>query len=148
MTAPLVSCDTNILLIAFNASAAGRARAFAFLDSHRTNDRFVLAEAVLMEFYVLLRNPAVLAHPLGAAAALDVVQQYRRHPSWRLVGDAGGSLDALWVRAAGKDFARLRIYDARLALTLRHHGVGEFATHNTKDFEGFGFHRGFDPLTP
>jgi predicted nucleic acid-binding protein len=38
--------------------------------------------------------------------------------------------------------------DARLALTLRHHGVTEFATSNVKDFEGFGFNRVWNPLVP
>ena len=36
--------------------------------------------------------------------------------------------------------------DARLALTLRHHGVTEFATANLKDFEGFGFAKVWNPL--
>ena len=53
----------------------------------------------------------------------------------------------VWPAAAGPGFARRRIYDARLALTLRHHGVAEFATANVKDFEGFGFTRVWNPLT-
>jgi predicted nucleic acid-binding protein len=36
---------------------------------------------------------------------------------------------------------------ARLALTLRHHGVTEFATANPRDFQGFGFTRVWNPLT-
>jgi hypothetical protein len=39
------------------------------------------------------------------------------------------------------------IVDARLGLTLRHHGVDEFATTNIKDFAGFGFTRVWNPLT-
>ncbi|MCF7730784.1 MAG: hypothetical protein K9N23_03815 [Akkermansiaceae bacterium] len=35
-------------------------------------------EFVLTECYLLLRNPAVL--PLGAAEAVAVVEQFRRHP--------------------------------------------------------------------
>lgn len=38
------------------------------------------------------------------------------------------------------------LFDARLALTLRHHGVTELATCNTKDFQGYGFTRVWDPL--
>lgn len=48
--------------------------------------------------------------------------------------------------AATADFAIRRIVDARLALTLRHHGVTDFATSNVKDFEGFGFTRVWNPL--
>jgi hypothetical protein len=38
------------------------------------------------------------------------------------------------------------IFDARLALTLRHHGVTEFATRNQAHFTPFGFHRVWNPL--
>ncbi|NJK91406.1 MAG: type II toxin-antitoxin system VapC family toxin [Blastochloris sp.] len=38
------------------------------------------------------------------------------------------------------------IIDARLAFTLRHHGVTHFATANTKHFESFGFERVWNPL--
>ena len=54
--------------------------------------------------------------------------------------------EPLWRAAASPQFPRRRIYDARLALTLRHHGVTEFATANVKDFEGFGFTRVWNPL--
>ena len=43
-------------------------------------------------------------------------------------------------------FARRRVYDARLALSLRRQGVTEFATANVKDFEGFGLARVWNPL--
>lgn len=46
----------------------------------------------------------------------------------------------------GKQFARRRIIDARLALTLHHHGVREFATANVNDIKGFGFTRVWNPL--
>ena len=38
------------------------------------------------------------------------------------------------------------VFDARLALTLRHHGVTAFATANEKDFQEFGFERLWNPL--
>jgi predicted nucleic acid-binding protein len=52
----------------------------------------------------------------------------------------------VWRQAAARSFAIRRIIDARLALTLRHHGVTEFATSNEKDFAGFGFARVWNPL--
>ncbi len=36
--------------------------------------------------------------------------------------------------------------DARLALTLPHHGVTEVVTRDVTDFEGFGFERIWDPF--
>jgi predicted nucleic acid-binding protein len=54
--------------------------------------------------------------------------------------------DELWRIASQVEFAYRRIFDARLALTMRHHGVTEFATANVKDFQGFGFARVWNPL--
>ena len=49
-------------------------------------------------------------------------------------------------KAGGRNFARRRIFDARLALTLRQGGVTHFATANVKDFEGWGFEKVWNPL--
>ena len=55
-------------------------------------------------------------------------------------------MNHVWKLASEKDFGFRRIIDARLALTLLHHGVAEFATSNVKDFEGFGFQKVWNPL--
>ena len=52
----------------------------------------------------------------------------------------------IWSRASAVSFPRRAVIDARLAYTLRHHGVREFATRNTRDFEGYGFERLVNPL--
>jgi predicted nucleic acid-binding protein len=100
-----------------------------------------------VELYGLLRNPAVLADPLPAHAAVKLVQALREHPRWELVDYPGGLMTEVWSHAAAPGFARRRVYDTRLALTLRHHGVTEFATANVKDFQGFGFTRVWNPLS-
>ena len=90
----------------------------------------------------------MLVRPLQAPAAVEVVQSYRRHPRWMLLGfdpDSPALHDELWPLAARARFARRRIYDARLALSLRRQGVTEFATANVKDFSGFGFDRVWNP---
>jgi uncharacterized protein len=49
--------------------------------------------------------------------------------------------------AAGQQgFASRRIFEARLAIALRSHGVTDFATANVKDFAGFGFAKVWNPL--
>jgi len=48
--------------------------------------------------------------------------------------------------AAEPNIGRRIVFDARLALTLRHHGVTEFATRNDSHFTGFGFTRLWNPL--
>ena len=55
-------------------------------------------------------------------------------------------MDAVWQHARTSDSVR-RIYDdIRLALTLRHYNVTDFATANGKHFRGFGFSRVWNPL--
>jgi uncharacterized protein len=55
-------------------------------------------------------------------------------------------MDEVWALAGGKNFARRRIFDTRLALTLRHGGVTHFATTNVKAFQGCGFEKVWNPL--
>ncbi len=141
----MLSIDTNILLYAQNSDCPECSRAAGFLDACSDQSAVVLCELVLVELYILLRNPAVVAHPLGAKAAARVCQAYRQHPRWRLVENAP-VMDLVWKTAAGEGFARRRIIDARLARTLQHHGVTELATVNTRDFAGLGFKRVWNPL--
>ena len=147
----MTSLDSNILLYAFSQASPCHEAARGLLEDLTPRDDVAVSEFVLTELYTLLRNPAVLVRPLAAAAAVDVVQAYRRHPRWMLLGcdpDSRPLYEELWRRAAGAAFGRRRIHDARLALSLRRQGVTEFATANVKDFTGFGFARVWDPLGP
>ena len=144
----MTSVDTNVLLYAYDQSCPDHASAFEFVASQAENPEFLICELVLIELYTLLRNPAVLRRPLTARNATEVCQTYRRNQAWGVVDYPGGLMDAIWAGAATSQFARRRIYDARLALTLRHHGVTDFATRNTRDFQGYGFRRVWDPIKP
>jgi len=141
----VISIDTNLLLYSLNRDCPehGAARAFVEACSGRTD--VAIAELVLVELYVLLRNPAVVRKPLEAGEAASLCQVFRRHPHWVLV-DTAAVMDRVWAAAAGPGVARRYIFDARLAHTLLDNGVKEFATRNTRDFEGFGFERVLDPL--
>ncbi|MBM4155154.1 MAG: VapC toxin family PIN domain ribonuclease [Lentisphaerae bacterium] len=142
----MTSCDTNILFHAACPRSPLHDKARGFLASHASDRDFSLCELSLVEFYGLLRNPTLLERPLSPAEAVELIQGYRRNRFWRILDYPGNLMNDLWQRAAQKGFARHRIYDARLALTLRHHGVEDFATRNMADFEGFGFARLWDPL--
>lgn len=145
----MTSIDANILLYRFSRASPFHHAARRFLDEMTPRDDVAISELVLVEFYTLLRNPAVLVKPLAAAAAVEVVQAYRRHPRWMLLGfdfDSPALHEDLWRLAAGNGFGRRRIYDARLALALRRQGVTAFATANVKDFTGFGFDRVWNPI--
>ena len=147
----MLAVDANLLLYGINTASPWHGRAKAFVESLSSRLDVAISELTLVEFYVLLRNPAVLANPLQASEAVEVVQTYRHHPDWTLLGfdpDSVGLHDELWPLAKQETFARRRIYDARLALSLRRQGVTEFATANVKDFEEFGFNRVWNPLEP
>lgn len=145
----MISFDTNILFFAFAEDRAEHRQAREFLNEYSADEDVVVCEFVLIELYRLLRNPVVLKSPLSADKAAGVVQTWRNHPKWALSGfpsESRRTHDHLWRHAAEPGFATRRIFDARLALVLREHGVTEFATANVKDFEGFGFQRVWNPL--
>jgi toxin-antitoxin system PIN domain toxin len=145
----MISIDTNILLHAFNEDSPSHRVAYSWMTSIQRSEDVAISEFVLAEFYGLLRNPAVLKHPLPANEAVEVIQTYRSHPRWRLIGFPSESRslhDQLWQKATNKAFAFRRLYDIRSAFTMIAQGVTEFATVNLKDFEGAGFRKVWNPL--
>src|SRR5690242_11426520 len=140
----MFSIDTNILLHAFNEDSPSHKTAYAWMVSIQHEEDVAISEFILAEFYVLLRNPAVLRRPLNAEEAVEVIQTYRRHPRWRLIGfpmESRPLHEALWQQARRPGFAFRRLYDARSALAMTTQGVSEFATVNIKDYEGFPFRK-------
>ena len=146
----MIFFDTNLLLYSLNQDCAEYHDARAFFASlPATPGAVAICELVLIELYVLLRNPAVLKNPLDPTDAVSIIQQFRQHPSWRLIdypGDTSGVMDDVWRWAGQPNVGRRVVFDARLALTLRHHGVTDFATRNEAHFTGFGFTRVWNPL--
>lgn len=143
----MTSCDTNILFHRCRPSDPLFPAAEAFLSEMGNREDFAICELVLVELYTLLRNPAVVERPLAADEAVQVIQGIRSHPRWKIVDYPGGLMNDVWMHARRSPFARRRIYDTRLALALRFHGVKEFATRNMADFQGFGFRKVWDPCT-
>ena len=146
----MMSCDTNVLFAVLDSDSVHHASAVAFLQGLGDSEQFGVCELVLVELYGLLRNPTVSARPLNGTEAAQIIHRFRSHPRWLVLDYPGPRVDLmsrLWELAANPNFPYRRIYDARLAFTLRHHGVTEFATRNVKDFQGFGFTRVWDPLS-
>lgn len=142
----MISFDTNILFAALESSHAQHAEARAFLNTLPSQGEVAVCELVLVETYVLLRNPAVMKKPMTGAEAAGLIGVLRANPEWRLIDYPGGLMNRVWKTAASKDFSRRRIFDVRLAATLVAHGVDQFATRNDKDFRGLGLRRVWDPL--
>jgi len=141
----MISFDTNLAVYAANSAMPQHSAARQFLESLAPRSDVVVCELMLVELYLKLRNPAIFPKPLTSAEASERCQNFRRNANWHLV-ESAPVMDQVWKLASSKDFAFRRIIDARLALTLRHHGVNELATTNEKDFAGFGFSRVWNPL--
>ena len=144
----IIGIDTNILLYALNPLSAWHRGAVEFLNQHfgSSTTRVAITDYVLMELYVLLRNPAVMAEPLSAKAARDLVVSYWTIPNVMRLENAP-IMDQVWAMAGNRDYPRRQVFDARLGLTLRHGGVTHFATANVKDFKGLGFEKVWNPLS-
>lgn len=136
----ILSADTNLFLYAANPASPHHAAAQEFF-AHEAggNQRFLLCELVLVEIYMQLRNPAVFRKTRTPREAAAFCQTLRANPAWEYADyDAAVSVP-LWTWAAKTTTGFRHIIDARLAFTLRHHGVTRFATANVTHFEGFGF---------
>jgi toxin-antitoxin system PIN domain toxin len=142
----MTACDTNILFPALEASHPKHAAARSWLEARVADRTFALCELVLVEVYTLLRNPTVCSRPLPAQAAVEKIENLRQNPAWLLLDYPGpGHMAPIWQAARTSTSVR-RIYDIRLALTLRHYGVTSFATANEKHFQDFGFTQVWNPL--
>ena len=140
------SFDTNIIVCAVNSAIPEHENARGFLSALAMDDDVVVAELTLIEVYLLVRNPAVFPNPYTPSEAVELCRKFRSNPKWKLV-DCVPVMEDVWQHAAKSSFARRRIIDARLALTLLRAGVTQLATTNTKDFRDFGFDRVWDPLS-
>ena len=140
----VLSFDTNIAVHAANTASPLHATALQFVASLGGRRDVVVCELMLVELYLKLRNERIFPRPLGPGAAAAACQAYRSNASWKLV-DGAPVMEEVWRLAASRGFAIRRIVDARLALSLLHHGVAEFATTNVKDFQGFGLARVWNP---
>ncbi len=144
----MTSVDTNILVYAVDPDSQWHVKAREFLHSvDSATDEFVLCELILIELYMTLRNPSIFVKPYTAREAAGYCQALRHHPRWRVVDYDPLVAKSLWEWAATATSKMRHIIDARIAFTLRHHGVTHFATANAKDFQGFGFTKVFNPLT-
>lgn len=142
-----VGIDTNILLCSLNPGSRWHQAAVSFLSHHFADPtiRVALTDYVLLELYVLLRNPAVMAKPLSSRQAKELATSYFEIPNVMRLENAP-IMDRVWALAGVEDFPRRKVFNARLGLTLLHGGVTHFATTNEKDFKDLGFQKVWNPL--
>lgn len=142
----MLTADTNILLHSAVPDSPLHDPACRFFASLDASDEFVLCELILIELYMQLRNPAVFRRPFSEKESADYCLALKSNPSWRCVDYDPRVSTQLWAWAATGSPAFRQIIDARIALTLRHHGITRLATANVKHFDGFGFDEVWNPL--
>jgi len=144
----ILSADTNLFLYAANPDSPHHEGARRFFDDEAAGkERFLLCGLVLVELYMQLRNPAVFKKPKTAPDATAFCDALRSNPAWEFGDYEPDVAKPLWKWAAKTKSGFRHIIDARLALTLRFHGVTHFATANAKHFDGFGFEKVWSPIT-
>lgn len=139
------SFDTNVVVHAANRDSPQHAQARQFLEQTGQERNVVICELMLVEVFLKLCNARIFRKPMSASQAGTWCEGLRSNRNWMLVEDAP-VMEATWKWTHRRNFAFRRIMDIRLGLTLRHHGVTEFATTNVKDFQGLGFARVWNPL--
>lgn len=143
----MLTADTNLFIHAADPDSARHVRATEFFrEVSAGEEEFVLCELVLIELYMQLRNPAVFKKPYSAREASGYCRALKQNPVWRCLDYDAAISAKLWDYASSTRAGFRHIIDARLALTLRHHGVSHFATVNVKHFQEFGFVRAWNPL--
>jgi len=140
------SLDTNILLYALNKDCSEHAVCRDLVNTAvKEGELWVMADQIWFELYRLIRNPAVLEKPLNAENAASMVKWYRENTGWLHCAwepSMMKDLSPLWAR---NSFSSKKSFNLILAITLKSHGVKEFYTRNTRDFESLGF---FDVCNP
>ncbi len=145
----MLTADTNLFIHAADPDSPYHAKAREFFEQlEAKQDEFVLCELVLVELYMQLRNGAIFVKPYTAREAAGYCEAIKSNPLWRCVDYDPQVSSPLWKWAAETKAGFRQIIDARLALTMRHHGVTKLATANVKDFKSFGFEKVWNPLIP
>jgi uncharacterized protein len=143
----MLSADTNLLIHAADPDSPHHSAARRFFATLMDQaEEFVLCELILVELYMQLRNPAIFVTPCTAKESAAYCRALKQNPSWRCVDYDSLVSQKLWTWAAQTQSGFRQIIDARIALTLQHHGVTHFATANTKHFKDFGFIQVWNPL--
>ncbi len=143
----ILSADTNLFLYAANPDSPHHEAARRFFEKETMGEpRFLLCGLVLVELWMQLRNPAVFKKPKTAKEATAFCNELQANPQWEFGDYEPGIARPLWAWAAKATTGFRHIIDARLALTLRHHGVTHFATANVEHFRGFGFEKVWSPM--
>jgi toxin-antitoxin system PIN domain toxin len=140
------SCDTNILIYYLDSSCSEHNEAKLYLEKVWTDKEFIICDLVLIELYVLLRNPKVFDSPFTEEQARKCILKFRTNPYWKILEYSAGTMEKVWDATNKLTSKATTIYDLRLGFCLLNSGVKEFATRNTKDFKRVPFEKIINPI--
>ncbi|OGQ82830.1 MAG: hypothetical protein A2289_01520 [Deltaproteobacteria bacterium RIFOXYA12_FULL_58_15] len=135
-----IALDTNVLVHLLVSSSRDHARSAAWLDA--ASGPFATTQTNVAEFLRLVTHPRVFEQPLSLGEAVALLARFIDEFDVGVLHESD-----LWWRALVELSLPLRgndIFDARIALCLRHHGVGSICTFDA-GFAKFDF---LDLVTP
>lgn len=141
------SIDTNLLVHALDSSSPLHDAALPIYERlFREREAWIIADQTLFELYRALRNPSVFERPLGASAAVRLVEQIRdQGAAAHCAYDAAHWPKVMDLLRRFPDRKGILVFDAVVAVTLHARGVKTFYTRNVKDFREFGLFEVVDP---
>lgn len=135
----MIAIDTNILVDILVRSQPDHARASAWLQ--RCKERLAMTHVNVAEILRLLTHPRVFASHMALRPAIDLLNHFIDDFDVAVLEES-----PVWWRDLQdsiKHVPRLRgneVFDARIALCLRHNGVRELCTKDA-DFTKYPFIR-------
>lgn len=141
------SIDTNILFYALNTDCPESEPAFEIIEKGlKDPENWIISDQVYMELYKLIQNPSVLEHPLSRKEAFDIIHYYRNESGWLCCSYDVRYWQDMVPYLQSTDYSSAKIFDLRLAATLKNNDVKKLYTRNTKDFSLFPWLEAVDPL--
>ena len=128
--------DTNVLVVARSANAAGRQAALDVLARVRRTEPLRISRQIIREYLAVVTRPQSWASPLPMPEALADASRFAS--TFEVLEDSQAVTDMLAtlcrdVRVAGK-----QVHDANIVATMLAHGERRLATFNVKDFRRYG----------
>ena len=133
----MIALDTNVMLYALVSSFPLHDRTATWLRNQEAP--LVTTHTNVAEVLRLTTHAKVFPNPLALGAAVNLVNEFLSAFDMEVVGDE----DTWWKRLAHEGFPAPTIrgnevFDARIALSLRYHGVTRICTLDS-DFRKFDF---------
>ena len=95
----MIAFDTNLAVYALNTSTPQHAGARKFIESLANRDDVIVCEMMLVELYMILRNPKIFSKPMKSAMAVEYCNRFRDNQKWHIV-EYAPVMSQVWELAA------------------------------------------------